>query len=164
MKKSITLLLLCALVLTTAACGNKEKTKDPVTPSYDAKAKLGDEGVVEREDGSIIAPSYSEEYGSSHGTITVTTPEEDGHYDVLIYHFPNHVLESIEYEMHFKDEEQAKRVYEDRLAANAENLSIEGGVVRYSDTSSRWIGYKKRDILDNHVKSWDQMGYTYVNK
>ena len=164
MKKTIATLLLTTLVFAVSACGNKEKPKDPAAPSYDAEAKLGDEGVVEREDGSIVAPSYSEEYGKSNGTITVTTPNEDGRYDVLIYHFPNHVLESIEYEMHFKDKAQAKRVYEDRLAANAENLSIEGTVVRYSDTSSRWIGYKKRDILDNHVKSWEQMGYTYVNK
>lgn len=161
MKRSIALLLLCALVFTTAACG---KPSNPTAPSYDMNAKLGDEGVVEREDGSIVAPSYSEEYGSSHGTITVTTPEEDGHYDVLIYHFPNHVLESIEYEMHLKDEAQAKQVYNDLLAANAEDLSIDGTVVRYRDTSSRWIGYKKRDVLDNHKAMWEQMGYTYVNK
>ena len=164
MKKTIATLLLTTLVFAASACGNKEKTKDPAAPSYDANAKLGDEGVIKDEAGAIIAPTYSEEYGASYGTITVTTPEDDGHYDVLIYHFPNSVLESIEYEMHFKDQQQAQRVYEDRLAAKSENLSIDGTVVRYSDTSSRWIGYKKRDVLDNHKKLWEQMGYTYVNK
>ncbi len=155
------LLLVCACAFT--GCKKQGQTEDP-TPKYDMNATAEDEGVIEGENGALIVPSYSEEYGHSNGKIIVTTPEVDGCYDVLTYQFPYSTLQSIEYEMHLASEEQAQKIYDEKVAAGIPGVSIEGNIVRYSDVSSRWIGFKKRDILGNLSETWEKLGYTYVNE
>ncbi len=166
MKKLIGFILICAALLTVSGCGgnkNQENT-DPAQPSYNTEATESDEGVQITEDGSLIVPSYSEGYGNSNGRLIVTTPETNGNYDVLTYNFPNSTLESITYEMHFADEAQAKTIFEEKQKANAADLKIEGNVVTYTDTDSNWIGHKKRDLIDNLSKTWEQLGYKVTNE
>ena len=166
MKKLIGFILICAALLTVSGCGgnkNQDNT-DPAQPSYNTEATEPDEGVQTTEDGSLIVPSYSEGYGNSNGRLIVTTPETNGNYDVLTYNFPNSTLESITYEMHFADEAQAKTIFEEKQKANAADLKIEGNVVTYTDTDSNWIGHKKRDLIDNLSKTWEQLGYKVTNE
>ena len=165
MHKKLFCLALLVLVCSVSACKKEEETeKLPSYPYYDTEATADDEGVRIDENGNIVAPSTSEDYGKSNGTIVVTTPEKNGNYDVLTYNFPYSKLESISYESHFADEEQAKKFYEARKSAEGiSNLEIDGNVVRYIDISSQWIGFKKRDILGNMSETWDKLGYTYTN-
>ena len=163
MKKSIVCIFLCLIVLFGCSCGKSDDSESQIA-KYDKNATIDDEGVREDEYGNLLVPSESEEYGKSNGTIKVTTPEVDGCYDVLIYHFPYSTLESIEYEMHLSSEEQAKKIYEDKVAAGIPGVTQEKNIVRYHDVSSRWIGFKKRDILGNLSETWDKLGYTYVNE
>lgn len=163
MKRRVLFFALCACVMVCCSCKKQEKTVDS-TPSYDIHATLEDEGVKEDENGNLIAPSYSEEYGNSNGKIIVTTPEKNGCYDVLTYHFPYSKLESIQYEMHLATKEQAQKIYEEKVAAGIPGVTIDGNIVRYSNVSSQWIGFKKRDILSNLSETWNALGYTYVNE
>lgn len=167
MKKITGLISICAAVFLLAACGgNKDgdTAANPDQPSYNNQATESDEGVQVNEDGTLVVPSYSEGYGNSNGKLIVTTPESDGNYDVLTYNFPNSTLESITYEMHFADKNQAKSIYEEKQAAGTADLKIEGNVVTYTDTDSKWIGYKKRDLIDNLSKTWEQLGYKITNE
>lgn len=165
MKKITGFIFLSVALITLVGCGgNKNENINPSQPSYNTEATAEDEGVQITESGSLIVPSYSEAYGSSNGKLIVTTPDNDGNYDVLIYNFPNSTLESVTYEMHFAHEEQAKNVFEEKKAANAADLTLESNVVTYTDTDSKWIGYKKRDLIDNLSKTWEQLGYQVVNE
>lgn len=166
MKYVIKIVSIIAVAGMLCACGNKsdDKPAESALPSYDSEASPEDEGVQTGENGEIIVPSQSEEYGNSNGKLIVKTPEVDGNYDVLTYHFPYSKLESITYELHFSDENQAKSVYEDKLAANMADLKIEGNVVTYTETDSEWIGFKKRDLLNNLSKTWEQLGYEVTNE
>ncbi len=164
MNKKILLLLAAVCLLSASACKREETEKLPSYPSYDMEATADDEGVQIDENGDLIVPSTSEDYGKSNGTIVVTTPEKNGNYDVLTYNFPYSKLESISYESHFADKEQAKSFYETRKSVEGiSNLELDGKVVRFTDISSEWIGFKKRDILGNLSKTWDKLGYTYTN-
>ena len=163
MKKFTLLFLLFGLLLLTVSCKKQESASDSA-PQYNMNATEDDEGVIRNEYGELVVPSKSEDYGNSNGKIIVTTPEKDGCYDVLTYNFPYSTLESIHYEMHLASDEQAKKIYDDKVAAGIPGVTIDGNIVRYSDVSSRWIGFKKRDILGNLSETWDALGYTYVNK
>ena len=163
MKKYSLFLVLLGLLLLVCSCKKQEAVTESA-PQYDLNATEDDEGVYTNDNGELVVPSTSEDYGKSNGKIIVTTPEKDGCYDVLTYNFPYSTLESIHYEMHLSSEEQAKKIYDDKVAAGIPGVTIDGKIVRYSDISSRWIGYKKRDILGNLSKTWDALGYTYVNE
>ncbi len=165
MKKITAIIALCTAALMLAACGNhKNENSDPAQPSYNTEATESDEGVQVTESGSLIVPSYTEEYGNSNGKLIVTTPETNGNYDVLTYHFPNSTLEFITYEMHFADETQAQSVFAEQQQANVSDLKIEGNVVTYTASDSKWIGHKKRDLIDNLSKTWEQLGYKVTNE
>ena len=58
----------------------------------------------------------------------------------------------------------AKTIFEEKQKANAADLKIEGNVVTYTDTDSNWIGHKKRDLIDNLSKTWEQLGYKITNE
>ena len=160
-------MVLCIALVTLSACGENEdptSSANSATPSYNTEATETDEGVQVNEDGELVVPSYSEGYGNSNGKLIVTTPEVDGNYDVLTYNFPNSTLESITYESHFADEAQAKTTYDQMQTANVSDLKLDGNVVTYTSTDSDWIGYKKRDLIDNLSKTWEQLGYQVTNE
>ena len=67
-------------------------------------------------------------------------------------------------EVHFDTEKKAKEFYESYQTVEVTDLAIEGKIVTYNTTDSKWIGYKKRDIIDNCEKNWEQFGYEVVSK
>ena len=163
MKKNLCLILFCIFMVAVSGCGCQKK-EVPEAPKYDVNAKPGDEGVIENEDGTLTVPATTEEYGKTNVPLVVKTPEKDGAYEVLTYNFPEHTLSSITYEVHFDKEKRAKDFYESYKTTDVTDLSIDGTVVTYTTTKSDWIGYKKRDIIDNCEKNWEQFGYEVVSK
>ena len=107
---------------------------------------------------------YTKEYGNSHKPLIVTTPKTNGSYDVFIYDFPNGTLESILHEVHFDNEEDATKLYEQLLASGTEFLSIDGNTVSYKEFESKWFGQEKSSVIDILKETWDILGYTYVSK
>ena len=165
MKKFLCLILICVLALAICSCGCAKKDSEmPEQPKYDVNAKIGDEGVIEGEDGTIIVPAETKKYGKTNDALVVKTPEKDGAYEVLTYNFPEHKLASITYEVHFDTGKRAKSFYESQKTTEVTDLVIKGTVVTYNTTDSKWIGYKKRDIIDNCEKDWEQFGYEVVSK
>lgn len=166
MKKNLCLILVCifAAMLSGCGCQKKEEVVPLDTPKYDANAKVGDEGVIDNEDGTLTVPATTDKYGTTNVPLVVKTPEKDGAYEVLTYNFPEHTLSFITYEVHFETEEKAKEFYESYQTVDVTDLAIDGTVVSYNTTNSDWIGYKKRDIIDNCEKNWEQFGYEVLSK
>lgn len=165
MKKLLCFILVCMLAASVCGCGCQKKEDASIdAPKYDTNAKSGDEGVIENEDGTLTVPATTEKHGTTNVPLVVKTPEKDGVYEVLTYNFPEHTLSSITYEVHFDTEEKAKSFYESQKTTDVTELAIEGAVVSYNTTDSQWIGYKKRDIIDNCEKNWEQFGYEVVSK
>ena len=163
MKKNLCLILLCIFMVAVSGCGCQKK-EVPEAPKYDVNAKPGDEGVIENEDGTLTVPATTEGYGTTNVPLVVKTPEKDGAFEILTYHFPEHRLTSITYEVHFDTAKRAKSFYESQKTTDVTDLVIDGKVVTYNTTDSKWIGYKKRDIIDNCEKNWEQFGYEVVSK
>ena len=165
MKKFLCFVFVCVLATSLLyGCGCQKEEPPIDAPKYDVNAKPGDEGVIENEDGTLTVPATTEKHGTTNVPLVVKTPEKDGSHEVLTYNFPEHTLASVTHEVHFDTEEKAKTFYESQKTTNVEDLVIKGTVVTFNTTDSKWIGYKKRDIIDNCEKNWEQFGYEVVSK